>query len=109
MFAFALWDQKRHCLLLARDRFGKKPLVYAETQTGLLFASELKALLQDETVSTTVNEPGAAYLLNLWLCPRPSDPFTQIHKLPPAHTLLWENGRCSLERDPPMRGRYQRN
>ena len=98
MFAFALWDQKRHCLLLARDRFGKKPLVYAETQTGLLFASELKALLQDETVSTTVNERALHTYLTYGFVPAPATAFTQIHKLPPAHTLLWENGRCSLER-----------
>jgi asparagine synthase (glutamine-hydrolysing) len=98
MFAFALWDEQRQLLLLARDRFGKKPLVYAETTDGLIFASELKALLQDERVSRDIDQLALHYYLTYGFIPTPQTIFGQIRKLPPAHTLVWQNGQISLER-----------
>jgi len=98
MFAFALWDDRQRCLLLARDRFGKKPLLYAETGGGLTFASEIKALLQDPAVSRDVDDVALHHYLTYGYIPGPQTAFRQIHKLPPASTLLWENGRISIER-----------
>ena len=98
MFAFALWDDRQRCLLLARDRFGKKPLLYAETGGGLTFASEIKALLQDPAVSRDVDDVALHHYLTYGYIPGPQTAFRQIHKLPPASTLLWENGRISSER-----------
>jgi asparagine synthase (glutamine-hydrolysing) len=98
MFAFAIWDSRRHCLLLARDRFGQKPLLYAETDEGLTFASEIKALLQDPAVSGEVNEVALHHYLTYGYIPAPMTAFRQICKLPPASLLCWEKGRLSVER-----------
>ena len=58
MFAFALWDKRRQRLLIARDRIGKKPLFYSIGPSGLSFASELRSLIEDATISREV-DPGA--------------------------------------------------
>lgn len=98
MFAFALWDAKRQALLLARDRFGKKPLLYSVLPDGLVFASELKALLQDEQVPLAVDERALHHYLSLGYVPGAQTALRQICKLPPASTLLWQNGQLSIER-----------
>ena len=98
MFALALWDERQQSLLLARDRFGKKPLVYAETADGLVFASELKALLQDESVSRELDETALHHYLSFGFIPSPQTAFRQIRKLPPAHTLCWQDGKITIER-----------
>lgn len=98
MFALALWDERKQSLLLARDRFGKKPLVYAETADGLVFASELKALLQDESVSRELDETALHHYLSFGFIPAPQSAFRQIRKLPPAHTLFWQDGKLTIER-----------
>jgi len=98
MFAFAVWDTRWHRLLLVRDRFGKKPLLYAETAEGLTFASEIKAVLQDPAVSRDVDEVALHHYLTYGYVPAPQTAFRQIRKLPPASTLLWENGHISIDR-----------
>lgn len=98
MFAFALWDGRRRCLLLARDRFGQKPLLYAETPDGLAFASELKALLQDPAVSGEVDEVALHHYLTYGYIPAPQTAFLGIRKLPAASILLWQDGRVTIER-----------
>ncbi|MEM7533255.1 MAG: asparagine synthase (glutamine-hydrolyzing) [Chloroflexota bacterium] len=97
MFAFALWDEKKRLLLLARDRFGQKPLVYAQTATGLTFASEIKGILQDESVPIEINETAIHYYLSYGFVPSPMTAFQSINKLPPAHTLVWYDGKVSIE------------
>src|ERR1035438_4455524 len=86
MFAFAIWDSQKQSLFLARDRFGKKPLVYAEASGSLIFASELKALLAYPGVSRDIFYPAIDLYLSLQYIPSPHTIFKQIRKLPPAHT-----------------------
>jgi asparagine synthase (glutamine-hydrolysing) len=98
MFAFALWDAARQRLVLARDRFGKKPLCYCETADGLTFASEIKALLQDPDVPQALDETALHHYLTYGYVPNPATAFRAIHKLPPATVLMWEDGRISARR-----------
>jgi len=97
MFAFALWDNERQRLLLARDRVGKKPLFYAHLPERLLFASEIKAILQDPTVSTAVDLQAVDAYLAFQFIPQPLTIYQAIRKLPPAHRLLWEQGTVTIE------------
>ena len=98
MFAFALWDRQRQRLLLARDRIGKKPLFYASPSGGLAFASELGALLQDSDVARRIDPGAVDRFLTHGYVPAPGSIFSDVRKLSPAHTLVWEQGRISYQR-----------
>lgn len=98
MFAFALWDEDERMLLLARDRFGKKPLLYAETPAGLVFASELKAILQDESVPVELDEAALDSYMTWGFVPAPDTIVRGVRKLPQASVLTWREGRTSVER-----------
>jgi asparagine synthase (glutamine-hydrolysing) len=98
MFALALWDEPRRQLLLARDRFGKKPLYYADLGDTLLFGSELKALLEHPRCSGGLDQESLGRYLALEYVPAPHSIFQGIRKLPGAHTLVWRDGRTTLER-----------
>jgi asparagine synthase (glutamine-hydrolysing) len=87
MFAFALWDGSRRRLLLARDRFGEKPLYYARLPRGLVFASEQKALLVHPEVSRDLDFDSVARYLAYEYVPSPHAIFRAVRKLPPAHFL----------------------
>jgi len=96
MFALAIWDARRRRLVLARDRFGQKPLYYTMRGRELLFASEVKALLLDPRVPREVDpEALHRYLSFLWV-PGPETMFRGIRKLPPGHHLVWEDGRVTV-------------
>lgn len=89
MFAFALWDQRRRQLLLARDRLGEKPLFYADIPgKSLLFASELKSLLADRELALSLNPAAVDQFLSFLFIPAPASIYNEIKKLPPAHYLL---------------------
>jgi len=92
MFAFALWDERRQRLVLARDRVGKKPLLYRATPDGIWFASELKALLLDETMPRAVDPLALHSYLTYGYVPAPQCIVAGVRKLPAAHTLSWHNG-----------------
>jgi len=97
MFAIALWDAKRQRLLLARDRVGKKPLVFRRDSAGLMFASEARALL------ATGWRPDAdlnalTHVLAFGYFPEGQSAFQGLEMLSPGHVAIWENGRISLER-----------
>jgi asparagine synthase (glutamine-hydrolysing) len=97
MFALALWDGERQRLLLARDRVGKKPLCYADLPDRLLFASEIKAVLQDPEVPTGIDLQALDAYLAFQFIPHPLTIYQAIRKLPPAHRLIWEQGEVTIE------------
>jgi asparagine synthase (glutamine-hydrolysing) len=97
MFAFALWDESRRELILARDRFGKKPLYYAQLETSLLFGSELKSLLQHPRCPRELDFDSLAGYLALEYVPTPRSIFAGVRKLPGGHLLRWREGRSSIE------------
>jgi asparagine synthase (glutamine-hydrolysing) len=97
MFALALWDGERQRLLLARDRVGKKPLFYADLPDRLLFASEIKAILQDPEVPTAIDLQALDAYLAFQFIPHPLTIYQAIRKLPPAHRLIWEQGEATIE------------
>lgn len=98
MFAFALWDVRREQLLLARDRVGKKPLLYSKIGTRLVFASEFQAMLAHPDVPREVNTEALSDYLSFMCVPAPETAFRHIHKLEPGHTLIWKNGEMQIER-----------
>jgi asparagine synthase (glutamine-hydrolysing) len=98
MFAFAIWDQTERRLILGRDRFGKKPLYYAEVDGGLLFGSELKSLLEHPSCPRELDHESLAAYLAVEYVPTPRAIFEGMRKLPAAHVLVWEDGRVRLER-----------
>lgn len=98
MFAFALWDEGKGRLLLARDRVGKKPLFYFERGGELWFGSEAKAILQDPEVPREPDFAAIDAFLHYQYVPHPLSAFAGIRKLPPAHTLIWEQGRSTTRR-----------
>lgn len=98
MFALALWDERRQELLLARDRFGKKPLYYAATTDGFLFGSELKSLLQHPSCPLEIDHASLAAYLALEYVPEPRSILAGVSKLPAAHTLIWRSGAVHLRR-----------
>ncbi|HJL69277.1 MAG: asparagine synthase (glutamine-hydrolyzing) [Anaerolineales bacterium] len=104
MFAFALWDAPAARLWLVRDRLGQKPLYYVSTPAGLLFASEIKALLRDPTVTLAVDEEARDLYFTVGYVPAPWTMFAGIRKLPPAHHLFWHKGHLAVERywSPPL-------
>jgi asparagine synthase (glutamine-hydrolysing) len=97
MFAFALWGGTRRRLFLARDRVGIKPLVYAWDGRRLLFASEIKGVLQDSTVSRDLDWDALRDYLVFHYVPCPRTIFGAVRKLPPASYLLLEEGRGEPE------------
>lgn len=98
MFAFALWDARLNQLLLARDRIGKKPLLYAARDRGLSFASEMRALMQSGDVTREIDLRAIDCYLAYGYVPTPRSVFTSVRKLPPAHTLVFRDGRVTVER-----------
>jgi asparagine synthase (glutamine-hydrolysing) len=98
MFAFALWDARKQQLLLARDRVGKKPLVYSLRDGVLTFASELNALLQDHEIPRQVDHSALDGYLAFGYVPSPLTAVHGVYKLPAAHTLTMRDGRAKVAR-----------
>jgi asparagine synthase (glutamine-hydrolysing) len=98
MFAIALWDKRRQRLLLARDRFGIKPLYYRSVAGGISFASELKAMLEQPGFSRQIDPKAVAAYLAFNSIPAPLTIFTEARKLPPGHLLTWEGGEVAQRR-----------
>ncbi|MGE5192416.1 MAG: asparagine synthase (glutamine-hydrolyzing), partial [Deltaproteobacteria bacterium] len=98
MFAFALWDDRQKQLFLARDRLGKKPLVYRLERERLLFASELKALLEVPGVPRELNHAALSEYLTYQYVPHPHSILDGFNKLPPAHWGIYRDGKLQIER-----------
>ena len=98
MFAVAIWDRRSGELVLARDRFGEKPLYYACSEARLLFGSELKSLLQAPDCPRDLDDEALRAYLAYGYVPGPQSVFSGIRKLPPAHYLRYRDGRASLHR-----------
>jgi asparagine synthase (glutamine-hydrolysing) len=96
MFALAVWDARKGQLLLARDRLGQKPLVYRHEANRLLFASELKSLLEVPGVPREVDPRALDEYLTYQYVPYPRTIFRGIAKLLPAHYLVYRNGDVSM-------------
>jgi len=98
MFAFALWDDQRRRLFIARDRFGEKPLYWGVFDRTLLFASEPKVLLAHPAVRPDLNLNALRQYLSFDYVPAPLSIYEGINKLPAAHHLTLEDGRVEVQR-----------
>ncbi len=96
MFAFALWDSEKRQGTLVRDRFGIKPLFYAETPEALLFGSEAKAIRAGLAARPALDLNALHLLLNFRYIPGPATLFAGIRQLPPGHCLTWRENRLAL-------------
>src|SRR6478672_8962646 len=97
MFAFALWDDERRRLFIARDRFGEKPLYWGIFDRTLLFASEPKVLLAHPSVRPDLNVNALRQYLSFDYVPAPLSIYQGISKLPAAHTLILEDGHVEVQ------------
>jgi asparagine synthase (glutamine-hydrolysing) len=92
MFAFSLWDARRQKLMLARDRFGEKPLYYGIFDGRLIWGSELKAILANKKVTTELDLDSLREYVSFDYVPAPKTIFKNIRKLPAGHALIAEKG-----------------
>lgn len=97
MFAFALWDQPRKRLMIARDRMGEKPLYLCEQDGRLLFASELKALLGSGLVPFELDPAGVDLYFHYQYVPEPMTPLRGVRKLDAGHLVIIDVDRWSIE------------
>jgi asparagine synthase (glutamine-hydrolysing) len=98
MFGFAIWDQKNQTLFIARDRLGIKPMYYYYDTERLVFASELKSLLQVKEVPRQVELQALDMYLTFEYIPAPYTIFQNIAKLSPGHWLKLENGKVTIRK-----------
>ncbi|MFZ0637694.1 MAG: asparagine synthase (glutamine-hydrolyzing) [Candidatus Acidiferrales bacterium] len=98
MFSFAIWDSRKSQLLLARDRLGIKPLYYAPLADGVVFASEIKALLACDHVARRVDAHGIRAFLQLGHIPPPWTAIRGVQPLEPGHIAFWKDGSFQKKR-----------
>jgi asparagine synthase (glutamine-hydrolysing) len=99
MFALAIWDDIEKTLFLARDRIGKKPLLYSHQPNGdLIFGSEFTALLEHPAISRDVDMEALDSYLSYLCVPAPQTAFKQIRKLEPGHWMRWKDGQIESHR-----------
>ena len=109
IFAFGIWEEKRKRLFLARDRIGVKPLFYMRHSGGLLFASEMKTILEYPTVQARLDEQGAAQLILLGPGRLPgSGVFRDMEEIEPGCCAFYEDGRLNVRRYWKLRDREHR-
>ena len=91
MFSFAVWDVNKKQLFLVRDRVGKKPLVYYKDNDRFVFASEIKAIIEDKTIKREVSQEALSNYLGYGYVPAPLTIFKNIYKLLPGHCMIVDN------------------
>lgn len=98
MFAFAIFDQKKKELFIARDRFGIKPLYYSEDSGQLIFASEIKSILQFPDFKRELDLAALDQYLTFEYVPAPRSIFKNIKKLPAAHYLTFKDKNITISK-----------
>jgi len=98
MFAFAIWDERTQELFIARDRVGKKPLLYAQVNGQFVFGSEFSALLQHPDIPKDVDFEALDHYLSFMCVPAPLTAYRAIRKLEPGHFLRYRKGELKIER-----------
>jgi asparagine synthase (glutamine-hydrolysing) len=99
MFAFAVWDAVEKSLFIARDRVGKKPLLYSHLSNGdLIFGSEFQSLLKHPGISREIDPDAIDSYMSFLAVPAPRTAFRDIRKLEPAHWMRWKSGQIHIER-----------
>ena len=97
MFAFAIWDDRKKRLFLARDRIGIKPLYYFQDSTQLVFGSELKSIVQINSVPREIEPKALDTFLTFEYIPSPYSIFKNVFKLPPGHWMIYEDGQAKVK------------
>ncbi|UZT96660.1 asparagine synthase (glutamine-hydrolyzing) [Chryseobacterium fluminis] len=99
MFAFAIWDNEKQELFCARDRFGEKPFFYAVGKNNeFIFASEIKSILASGLIEPQVNHDALSHYLQYGYVSTYQSIYHNIFTLPPAHQLIWKDGKFSVSR-----------
>ncbi|HBB89334.1 MAG TPA: asparagine synthase (glutamine-hydrolyzing) [Blastocatellia bacterium] len=98
MFAFAIWDERTQELFLARDRVGKKPILYAHVKGQLVFGSEFSALLQHPDIGKDIDFGALNHYMSFLCVPAPLTAYQAIRKLEPGHSLSYRKGEITIER-----------
>ncbi len=98
MFAFAIWDERTDELFIARDRVGKKPLLYAQVNGDFVFGSEFSTLLQHPSISRDIEPEAIHHYLSFMCVPAPLTAYRAIRKLEPGHSLRLRKGELSIQR-----------
>ncbi len=98
MFAFAIWDEEKKELFLARDRIGIKPIYYYFKDGILIFGSEIKSILEADCVKKEVNLQSMYYYLGYEFVPAPDTMFKDIYKLRQGHYAIFKDGNLNIEK-----------
>ncbi|MCY0969560.1 asparagine synthase (glutamine-hydrolyzing) [Chryseobacterium wangxinyae] len=99
MFAFSIWDEEKQQLFCARDRFGEKPFYYTTGQNGeFIFASEIKAILASGLTNNEISREALSHYLQYGYVSAYQSIYNNIHSLPPAHQLIWKDGKITVSR-----------
>jgi asparagine synthase (glutamine-hydrolysing) len=92
MFAFAIWDQNKQCMFIARDRYGKKPMYLYKKDNSILFSSEIKSILSYKSFNKTINYDAVWHYLSYRYVPSPLTLFKGVEKLLPGCCAEWKAG-----------------
>jgi asparagine synthase (glutamine-hydrolysing) len=95
-WAFAIWDAKKRKLFLSRDRAGVRPLFYCQTTGSFAFASEIKSIFVHPAVERNIDVEALDQVFTYWCTLAPKTMFKEIQELPPAHSMVVEDGKLRV-------------